>query len=359
MILIIFTHLHLFGMGWIGVQVFFVLSGFLITRILVRDAERQSSGTFFKNFYMRRVLRIFPAFYLYIALIYVATYAFGELEGIRHQVPFVATYSSNFLMTTQYEALNERGNWMLAHLWSLCVEEHFYLIWPAVVYFAGRQRVARIAVALVLAGPLIRLSIYYIWLGVDAGWMTDNWARAIYVLSPSHIDGFAMGAWMTTWRGRALGNWALALFAVVVVMMVGLGMLVNGPGITAENARHILNLGYPIHMPHGYQFVWGYSLVNIFGALLIWLALYQPFVKRFFAHPWLTFTGKISYGMYVYHLAVITLFVTLAESWGATLRTPESRVVLALLVFPLIYGVAMMSWFYYEKPLLTLKERFK
>src|ERR1043165_3191235 len=138
MMMVIAIHLNLFGVGWVGLSSFFVLSGFLITRILFDDLEGTASlGQGLKRFYIRRPLRVFPIYYLYLfvllALGFVVPVVRQQTSG---ELPYAFTYVYNLFITTD----RHHGTHLLDHLWSLSVEEQFYLLWPFIVYLVGRRR---------------------------------------------------------------------------------------------------------------------------------------------------------------------------------------------------------------------------
>jgi len=170
-----------FALSWglLGVRLFFVLSGFLITGLLLsgRDAVEVRSVSrlhVLKQFYVRRALRIFPLYYLVIVL----AMAFGDADA-RAQLPWLATYTYNFWISAL--------GWFPAHFshfWSLCVEEQFYLVWPLVVLFAPRSRLFGIALTMCALGPIYRL----------VAWNLAFGEVAFYTLTPSSLDSLGMGA---------------------------------------------------------------------------------------------------------------------------------------------------------------------
>ncbi|HVT91958.1 MAG TPA: acyltransferase [Bryobacteraceae bacterium] len=141
-----YTH-HL---GALGVSVFFVISGYLITALLIR--ERETTGRIsLPHFYIRRAFRIWPALYTYVGVV-AALAAFGILTVTRGEVLCASLFVWNY---SPY-----LGSWLLGHTWSLSVEEQFYLIWPVLLVVAGKKHGARVAAAIILCSPVIRLFTY-------------------------------------------------------------------------------------------------------------------------------------------------------------------------------------------------------
>ena len=122
-------HFHILAAGWIGVQIFFVLSGFLITSILL-DAKARHSGTYFTRFYWRRTLRIFPLYFAYLAVAALAFALIAAPSAWRDLSGWLVTYTSNFSRMIVYD----KGTEFFVHFLSLAVDEQFYLVWPLVVF---------------------------------------------------------------------------------------------------------------------------------------------------------------------------------------------------------------------------------
>ena len=137
---------NVLALGELGVHVFFVISGFLITRLLLEEVARTGKISL-GDFYFRRTMRIFPAYYVFLAVLAVlATYGFVQLAP--GDMTHALTYTSNY---------DSARSWFIGHTWSLSVEEQFYLLWPALLVVAGRRRALRFALITVAAVPLIRL----------------------------------------------------------------------------------------------------------------------------------------------------------------------------------------------------------
>ncbi len=174
-------------LGMLGVRVFFVISGFLITSLLISEHARTGKVSL-TGFYARRAFRIFPAFYAFILAMVVA----DQLGAITVHFPDVAhavSYTTNY----HYDR-----SWELGHIWSLSVEEQFYLVWPAVFLLAGPRHVGKVAIAMVLAAPLFRV----------AAWFTmPHRDDVIYEAYPCVMDAIAVGSVLACYRTK-LDGWA-------------------------------------------------------------------------------------------------------------------------------------------------------
>src|SRR5213594_314733 len=186
--------------GWIGVDLFFVLSGFLITGILY---DAKESDHYFRNFYVRRVLRIFPLYYgaLIIFLVVLPWLAPGnaELQLMKRDAIWYWTYLSN--VRTAYNGWPGFG--AIGHFWSLAVEEQFYLIWPVIVLALSRRHLQACCLACIIGALVVRV-------GLNA----KGNETAAFVLTPARIDALAVGAYLAiSARGAAglnrMSRWAL------------------------------------------------------------------------------------------------------------------------------------------------------
>jgi peptidoglycan/LPS O-acetylase OafA/YrhL len=167
-------------LGHIGVRLFFVLSGYLITGILLRfrssiEARRSDAATALRRFYIRRFLRIFPPYYALLALMVVT-----KLPGVRNTLWWHTGYASNFLFALQ----GSWTPWVTSHFWSLAVEEQFYLVWPFLILLVPRSRLVAVVIAIIVSSPLFRL------IALLAG-ANDV---ALYVATPSSLDALGLGS---------------------------------------------------------------------------------------------------------------------------------------------------------------------
>lgn len=309
------------GPGSVGVRLFFVISGFLITGILLRGRDRLADGgglwDELKTFYARRTLRIFPVYY---AILAVGT-ALALLGAIK--VPGLAWhwgYLSNHF------TFNEAA-WVAptVHFWSLAVEEQFYLIWPAVVLLTPSEWLKRVVVLMILASPILRMSLYV--LGFDP-------STQIGVLLPANLDTLGLGAMLALMRengGRAPSR-VLAWAAVV-----GLGGHLACSAVRMTAGVTVLTALDPTLIGLASFAVIGFIVQNRGARAIGWLN-WAP----------LQYLGQISYGLYLYHY-----FVGLAVD-----RLGLSTLPMMAVSFVGTVIVASASWFFFEKPILGLKDRF-
>ena len=298
---------------WCGVDLFFVLSGYLITGILLRDRERLSFGQTLKRFYVRRAERILPAYALCLLLIAL----FMRMNWHRLW-PFYAF----FLQNVPYAAGWIGGN-ALVPLWSLAVEQHFYLVWPPLVFFLPRRWLAWSMLALLLGVPILR------------GVCTHLFAHPepIYCLTPFRIDAMAAGAlaalWLPHCRPVQAIRGAQVSMALGVLLYVALG--VHPWFRRPANTVAFNSLAYSLN-------------ILVLGGLFVWVCSVETgAVYRFFASAPMRGLGRISYTFYLLHVLVLEH----VHNWfGPSFAPPVA--------FCLTVGVAIVSWFALERPILSL-----
>ena len=329
--LVVLFHAGFAPFGWVGVQLFFVLSGYLITRILI-EAKSSANFDYFGRFYWRRSLRIFPLYLFYIA----ATLSSYGLSGIPASFssdwPWLLTYTTNFARMKQ----NDVGE-PFVHLWSLAVEEQFYLLWPFVIYKTTRKAFGVVVIAILATAPLVRLAILLSADTSDADWL----GRTIYGFSLSQFDAFAAGAAIYLWPLRRPLLW----FAAALLLAGLAGAAVIGHQHLAYHAAIKWSLGYAMYLLQDGGVVWGYSILNVVFACLIAVAIKTP-PGWLSAWP-LKRTGVISYGLYVYHVPLLIVL-----SW---IKLDPWLLVICYSVALLVLAEASYRWI--ETPFLKLKDR--
>lgn len=340
-LLVISFHSYLNGFGWIGVELFFVLSGFLITRGLLQDAALPWQQ-YLKRFYTRRILRIFPIYYLYLTLVGIMALALPHITWFHPTSRLfwvaVLTYTTNYACLFSLFTL-------FNHFWSLALEEQFYLVWPYIVK-GTRRGLAAVALLLVVICPLLRAVAPSLLqrLGVPA----TKTAFAIYMLPIAHFDGFAVGTLLATFTRPCLRHPSRWLFgSLLVLLLVG----ATSHWFTQHTwTGYAYTLGFPGALPTACLWIYGYSLLFLTAGLLI-LTVQEPNrVTRAFSFTPLTYLGKISYGIYIYHILIRSFLLFLSP---AIFNTAFGAILLLLLSV----GVAAVSYRWIETPFLALKAR--
>jgi peptidoglycan/LPS O-acetylase OafA/YrhL len=323
--------------GYSGVDLFFVLSGFLITGILL-DAKGSSPGVYFRNFYARRALRILPLYYGIVAaltivwpLVHAPTPA---LTLMRHNQWWYWLHGTNFLWAASHgiELPYNTG-----HFWSLAVEEQFYLVWPWVVWFADDRRLLRICVGCVVVAFVLRVAL----IGQDVHWG--------YALPVTRMDTLACGAALAV-LARAPGGLrryrgvAIRLAPAAAIVWATL-YVVSGPQRPLDQLFRTV----------------GYSAAAAMYACVIVLTLTTS-LASVANIPILRFFGKYSYGMYVFHFPLLLFMVPISAVVNATPPVLGSRLPAQLVYLVLATGftsvVAFASWHLFERHFLALKRFF-
>jgi peptidoglycan/LPS O-acetylase OafA/YrhL len=309
--------------GWMGVNLFFVLSGFLITGILLDSRCREN---FYKRFYIRRVLRILPAYYAVLLLLLIL----GKSNLAYFGLSFV--YLSNVVELFGVPQF-------YGPLWSLAVEEHYYLFWPAIVRRLSPRGLAAVASGICAAVPLIRAISFSLGFTRDLGSYT--WCVA---------DGLAAGSLIAILlRTSVTRRMVLYLSAALLGVTLILAMLGAPFGILTRN--RLLGAAFQ------------YSLISVgcSGALLLVLIVGTSSCKNLVYWNWLKFFGYISYGLYLIHLLIFGLYDTLCAKLWPFLLPRSEHFGLVVLRFVLAggsaVGVSYLSRKYFEERFLRLKER--
>jgi peptidoglycan/LPS O-acetylase OafA/YrhL len=304
-------------MLWAGVDVFFVLSGYLITSILLATRERRG---YFRTFYARRFLRIFPPYYILLAIVFVFIARPGGGTAAVYGL-----YVSN---------INDAFRWVprvgvLDPMWSLAIEEQFYLLWPLLVFLVAPKRLFAACVALVGVALAARYACTFLGYG--------SWP--VYYLLPCRIDTLACGAMLAVLQRESPARFAtqqrrgttiaLAAFAIFVALSIAVPTFRTGANAPLFNTA-------------------GYALVAIGAAGLI-AHLINPATSlaRLLAFRPFVYLGRISYALYLWHQLVL----------DEVRRAHLSPVLTTLAALAGCIAIASMSWFLVERPLLRYKDR--
>jgi peptidoglycan/LPS O-acetylase OafA/YrhL len=325
------------GLGWAGVDLFFVLSGFLITGILV---DTLGAANWWSAFLARRTLRIFPLYYLALAIFWWAGPVAGLIDvwTLRRWGWWYWSYLSNWAFAAR-ETIPS-----LSHFWSLAVEEQFYLFWPLVVWLARGRRLAVVSAGLFAAGPVVRLLIVEL-----SGWP----AGSAYRVTPGRVDQLALGALLAVLfrspAGRAwLCRWWRPVMVFGAVAFVALG----------------LPLG-PFDMHRAPLEIWSHTLLGLaFGGLVAGAVAGEGTtgrLQRVLSAGPLQVLGRYSYGLYVVHYFVHEAAVAALRRWpagAAGLDTRGGVLAYAAAATAVSLGLAWLSWQLFERRFLALKSLF-
>ena len=353
-ILVFLFHTGYLQVGWAGVLLFFVLSGFLITGILIDMKESLPTRLYFIKFYGRRSLRIFPLYYFYLFLmlgvaywLYSIGYRPNRMLEYFQQIPYALAYIYNFYSAS---ALFKEASYFTSHLWSLSVEEQFYVFWPMLILFTPKSAYKKLFIAAILAGPIFRAGLSYLYNHHSFVFLGSQPASGIYYLPFSHIDAFGFGALISQYRiPKARQQFWILLFAIPVIGFVSQYVLTGGFGNLNE-------FGYSFPLANGYKQVWGYSLLNYFFATAISAVAFDGMFTRFLELGWMKYLGKISYGLYVYHFSLIYFISRIQDLISVT--PDQAQLMTAVLSFPASVLMASLTYKFLEKPVLSLKDKY-
>lgn len=318
-------------LGWIGVDLFFVISGFLIGGILLDTLHKPD---YYVNFYARRSLRIFPLYYLFLIVVFAAV-PLAEHGPYMH-TEFIRQSGSPawyflYLGNVREAIRGHEPAYFLAPLWSLSIEEQFYLLFPLVVRSLTRRNLMRLMIALIVLAPVFRTVMFF---------LVPSNERIQYLATFSRMDVLAWGVLLAilirngrrVLHTRWIGSLTLLGIAANVV-----AFLLNGLDRTLPFCR-----------------IAGYSLVGVtFAGVVLWTVTARPGFLRF--GP-LRNIGKLCYGIYLLQRPTETAVVKILPRLHVHLS--EGSLVLMAVKMLVTYCVAWLSWNLFEKHVLKLKDHF-
>ena len=330
----LFSRLH--ASSWIGVNIFFALSGFLITGILVDTVHLPD---FFKKFYARRSLRIFPLYYAALFIIFALTIPLGlHWNGWQY---FYLTYSAN-LAVTKTDPL-QLGPFNINHFWSLCVEEQFYILWPFLVYKVRNIR-KLISLTLILSVVILCLRTWFVLRRAHFGTIYMPYSPT-YSCADNLLLGCSLSLLIRTNMREKVLRLAPRVFSVTALIVVG--FFIANRGLEWQSAIFLPTIGF--------------SVIALMSTSLVACALRaRSLTQRFFESPTLRFFGKYSYGIYVFHYSLDNVFTTPIRVYLREHLHSKSLAVLgaAIVVFALTIPLALLSYHLFEVHFLKLKKYF-
>ena len=327
-------------MGLTGVSLFFVLSGFLITGILLDAKEKEN---FFRNFYARRVLRIFPLYYMSLLLIFsilpqIINFSEQSIFLKEHQI-WLWTYLSNF--PTIAGIWNRSDQFALGHFWSLSVEEHFYLLWPFIIYLTDIKKLKLICKIIIIISLIAGVSSSLIMNDSNfLSWTTITFSGAL-----------ALGALLAIYKKEHGSLVKLSKISRYWLLVFGILFLIIGfiPRRYNPDLRSIL----------AHEVSWFF-----YAGLIVYIINlnFTNFIYRVFTNKLLLFFGKISYGIYVYHGILMPLFEKnlnvelMSEGIGSPIL---ALIVYYLVIIGALLLISWISWVLIENQILKLKSYFE
>lgn len=308
-------------LGQSGVTLFFVLSGFLITRILIFT---KNNPHYFKNFYIRRTLRIFPLYYLFLLIFYfiLPSFDLAKESSFNQEFPFY-TFLQNIFMSFHWDTYGP------THYWSLAVEEHFYLFWPLIVWLVPTEKLDMpiyILIALAFINKVFMNvygynGFYFTLSRMDALCIGAFLSYKLYMYKYEYVVNWKMYRW--------LGIPFLGIYAVLWVFFSGDG-----------------NFLVQIFKDSGYYLIYYVLLLSVVSSND---NLIQNGIRKAFSNKLLIYIGKISFGLYVYHQICYQIIGKLnIESYSLSI----------ILCLSLSIAIATLSFYCIENPILKYKDKF-
>jgi len=349
------VQLHAFmWSGWTGVDLFFVLSGYLITRGLVADSKKPL-GVRMKGFWMRRVLRIFPLYYAVLVVGTIVTIAFGAqwVPGLPYWI-----YMQNYSLAFDHEVMR----WT-AHFWSLAIEEQFYFVWPLVALTVSRRRlIPTIAVLVVLTVGLralltfkgADLPLFQSWFAGDPEGIEHGIAKLVYRATFTRADGLLLGAFVAVTQREVRHPVAQVWRRLRKPVFVGTALALAGLYVWAvglnDYDRRVIGVGY---VALALFFAAGVSLSadHVIGPRTTRLLTWAPLAS----------CGKVSYGMYIFHWPLVVLGVPVLLKLQANASVATQMAISGAFVvagIAAVWVLASLSFRFFETPFLSLKKKF-
>lgn len=295
------------NLGRIGVDIFFVISGFLITGILLSYRKRTVADSL-KTFYARRALRIFPIYYLYLIIVFIA----GLITTTAFKWSLVYCTNFYFIQIDEFPKF-------IGHFWSLAVEEQFYMVWPFVILLTPRKFIKPVIIAVLIASLVFTA-------------VSDKMTAYVHPLACA--NALALGGLLTVVNTDKFIGWRYTLVAVVMVAVC---------------------VYFYDQIPNALR-----TANALLGAsLIINLTKNEGVIKRMFQSKVMVFLGSISYGIYVYHFLFRWDFDLWLSAKVRSLGVDHASLIVIPALFVLTVLTAYISYQFIEKPILRLKSRFK
>lgn len=341
---VLLFHYTYFRIGWVTISLFYVLSAYLITARLLQ-LKHLPWRTYLKKFFVARVARIFPLYFLALSLGFLSFHFLHWPEEWPKVSPFLLTFTFNlYPMVT-----GDEFPYVFCHFWSLATEEQFYLVWPFLVLLIPRKMLPVVACLFLIAAPACR---FYLGELFRTSLPEELVSRSIYYFPLCHIDALGLGILMATHgsissdqslKSARMFQFLLLLLSVLLAAHLYVATQFGGVGISRA-----LAIDYPERLYRTFHHVFTMSLTAVGSALLVFSGLARvPWAQKFFEHRMMVRLGIISYGVYVFHLPLLEAFRYYTDI--------QPRTLLGLIFFPVYIGisvvVAEISFRYLEEPI--------
>jgi peptidoglycan/LPS O-acetylase OafA/YrhL len=415
-----------FAYGWWVLQSFFVISGFLLTMILLKEKDKgYPFGNYLKNFYLKRFYRIFPLYWAFLALFGIFLLIFGITEiplfsGLMQEYKqnwlFLWTYTYNFKELANFlQGANPNLSPFFSHLWSLSVEEQFYLMLPFMVFFLNRDNLKKLVLGIIILSPLVRLGTYFYFSHLaytpeyagffsEDDFLKESWVAVIILRSTwCQLDCLAFGMALALWDFKWIPSPKKAfwwLFLAFVSIVTVNAIFIAGNTDTAHlqelavhnpilrKAMEIFPMAFlkfyvtvseHINLTQNFQFVYMYTIVNSLSFLIVLSCMRSQPVLSFFSSAKMVYSGKITYGAYVFHYPLLMFIILLSiplmtkvqklsykaanmllgDYAGIVGSQIASEIFMLVLYLPLLYLLSHWSFKYFEMYFIKLKAKVK
>ncbi|MFV1871995.1 MAG: acyltransferase family protein [Oleiphilus sp.] len=345
-LIVILFHCNIIYWGWLGVQLFFTLSGFLITLSLF-SSKTSPLKQMLKVFYIKRGLRIFPLYFVFLLFILLLHF-FYKPNAIANDWPYLISYTYNIYRSSESYIYSN----LYSHLWSLSVEEQFYLVWPFLIFFLASKNYIKVMVGVLVAFALLKL--FYSAL-VEMNFFDQEWVvRNLYFQTFYQADAFVFGALAAClYTKKVVINTKLCIWMISAISVFALLLEYFNTGSPFSALRL---MSAPAMFDGRFLYGFGYTVAGLFAMLCILYTVTQSHsnLRRILLeNRFIVYTGKISYGLYIFHYPIIHLLEDALQPAGSA-----SLMLIYILCIFLSYLIAGLSYKYFESPLLALKAKY-
>ncbi|HET6307565.1 MAG TPA: acyltransferase [Rhodopila sp.] len=360
MIAVVAFHCKLLPFGWMGVWLFYVISGFSVTTALFARRQPETSvSAAIGGFYLRRALRIWPVYFAFVGVNVAVLLLLGWTAPLG-DLPWLLTFTQNIRMIlTDYAP---GAAWpAFGHLWTLAVEQQFYLLFPLLLFLSSRTERGCVLLAIIALAPLVRFAVAH-WAALQ-GWDAERIAFAVYAFAPAHFDAFAAGSLIAMFRediarDRRFLRAAAALSLVVCLLYVGtygtVGVIAAG-GLSIDAMRDIVS---GILYGQGRELT-VYLLPDCLAAtILIGILSGERRCLGLGRSANLQAIGRVSYGGYLFHVPVLMVLNGLVPVFALTHFGPlwlAAHLALFVCALPLTVAVAFLSFTGFEQRFTRLR----